>query len=70
LVIDPLKFSEMADVQDLECIANIEGKYCDLPKERVRLEDQGQIARIVLKQTFKKRDGALQWIYMAQDRDK
>jgi hypothetical protein len=34
------------------------------------LEDPGVDGRIILKWIFKKWDGGMDWIYMAQDRDR
>jgi hypothetical protein len=38
--------------------------------ERYHLEDPGVDGRIILKCIFNKRDGGMDWIYLAQDRDR
>ena len=40
------------------------------PEERVDLEDPGVDGRIILKYILKKCDGAMDWIDLAQDRDR
>ena len=39
-------------------------------RERDHLEDPGVDGRMVLEWIFKKRDGAMDWIDLAQDRDR
>ena len=39
-------------------------------RERVRLEDQGVDGSIIFRWYFRKWDGGMEWINLAQDRDK
>ena len=44
--------------------------WCGSLKERYHLEDQGIDGRIILKWSFRKWDGVMDWIDLAQDRDR
>ena len=50
-----------------ECI---QGFWREDLRERGHLEDEGIDGRIILKCVFKKLDGDMDWIDLAQDRDK
>jgi hypothetical protein len=45
------------------------GFWCGDLRERDHLEDLGVDGRIILKWIFKKWDGGIDWINLAQDRD-
>jgi hypothetical protein len=46
------------------------GFWCGGPREGDRLGDPGVNGRIILKWIFKKWEGGLNWIELAQDRDR
>jgi len=46
------------------------GFWCKKPRERNHLEDPGVDRRIILRWIFRKWLGGMDWIYLAQDKDR